>query len=152
MSDTTKMSKFERKVVAYSKFVIRWRWVVIPLVITFVALAGSGARFIQFDNDYRTFFGKENPQLIAFEDLQDIYTKNDNVLIVFEPKDGDVLPIKLLPRWRNSPNWTDCKKRSLKHSYRKRILGNAYKAVIETSKLCKFCNITTGTTLGGQII
>ena len=84
------MSKFEQKVVAYSKFIIRWRWVVIPLVIAFVALAGSGARFIQFDNDYRTFFGDDNPQLIAFEALQDIYTKNDNVLIVLEPKDGDV--------------------------------------------------------------
>ena len=90
MSDTTKMSKFEQKVVAYSKFVIRWRWVVIPLVIAFVAFAGSGARFIQFDNDYRYFFGKDNPQLIAFDALQDIYTKNDNVLIVLEPKDGDV--------------------------------------------------------------
>lgn len=90
MSDTTKMNKFDQKVVAYSKFVIRWRWVVIPLVIAFVAIAGSGVRFIQFDNDYRTFFGEDNPQLIAFEALQNIYTKNDNVLIVLEPKDGDV--------------------------------------------------------------
>jgi len=90
MSDTTKINKFDQKVVAYSKFVIRWRWLIIPLVIAFVAIAGSGVRFIQFDNDYRTFFGEDNPQLIAFEALQDIYTKNDNVLIVLEPKDGDV--------------------------------------------------------------
>jgi len=90
MAGTDNMSKFEQKVVAYSKFVIRWRWAVIPLVIVFVVIAGSGARFIQFDNDYRTFFGENNPQLIAFEALQDIYTKNDNVLIVLEPKDGDV--------------------------------------------------------------
>ena len=90
MTGADNISKFEQKIVAYSKFVISWRWVVIPLVIAFVALAGSGARFIQFDNDYRTFFGEDNPQLIAFEALQNIYTKNDNVLIVIEPKDGDV--------------------------------------------------------------
>ena len=96
MTGTGKMSKFEQRVVAYSKFVIRWRWVVIPLVIAFVALAGSGARFIKFDNDYRYFFSKENPQLIAFEALQNIYTKNDNVLFVLEPKDGDVFTSQTL--------------------------------------------------------
>ena len=42
-----------------------------------------------FDTDYAAFFGEENPQLTAYEDLQNIYTKNDNVLFVVEPANGE---------------------------------------------------------------
>ena len=52
--------------------------------------AGSGGRHLTFSNDYRYFFSKENPQLNAFEALQDTYTKNDNVLFVIAPKNGRV--------------------------------------------------------------
>ena len=90
MVSKTNMTKFEQKVVSYANWVINYRWVAIIATLVVVAIAGSGARFIQFDNDYRMFFGEDNPQLLAFDKLQDIYTKNDNVLIVLEPKDGDV--------------------------------------------------------------
>ncbi|MBT6596183.1 MAG: MMPL family transporter, partial [Nitrospina sp.] len=40
--------------------------------------------------DYRVFFSKDNPQLLAFETLQNTYTKNDNVMFAVEPKDGKV--------------------------------------------------------------
>ena len=56
------------------------------LVMTFAAAAGG--QFLYFDNDYRTFFGKENPQLQAFEEIQKTYTKIDNVLFAFEPEEG----------------------------------------------------------------
>ena len=56
------------------------------LVMTFAAAAGG--QFLYFDNDYRTFFGKENPQLQAFEEIQKTYTKIDNVLFAFEPEAG----------------------------------------------------------------
>ena len=56
------------------------------LVMTFAAAAGG--QFLYFDNDYRTFFGKENPQLQAFEEIQKTYTKIDNVLFAFEPDEG----------------------------------------------------------------
>jgi len=84
------MTKLEQKVVSYAHWVIKYRWIAIIATLIVVGIAGSGARFIQFDNDYRVFFGEENPQLLAFDALQDTYTKNDNVLIVLEPKDGDV--------------------------------------------------------------
>jgi predicted RND superfamily exporter protein len=74
----------------YAHWVIRWRWLIVIGSIAVILLMASGGRFLHFDNDYRIFFGEENPQLLAFENLQDTYTKNDNVLIVLAPKDGKV--------------------------------------------------------------
>ena len=47
-----------------------------------------GAKNLYFDNDYRAFFGKTNPQLDAFERLQKTYTKIDNVQFAVEPELG----------------------------------------------------------------
>ena len=77
-------------IVAYTKWVIRWRWPVLAITLAVVAVLASGARFLAFSNDYRVFFGETNPQLQAFEALQNIYSKNDNILIVLAPEDGDV--------------------------------------------------------------
>ena len=75
---------------AYARWLMRWRWPVLIISTLLVLLAASGGRFLVFENDYRIFFSEENPQLTAFERLQDTYTKNDNVLFVLAPKNGDV--------------------------------------------------------------
>ena len=80
----------------FGKTVIRYRWGIILGTLIAVMLAASGARFLGFSTDYRVFFSKENPQLLAFEALQNTYTKNDNVLIAVEPKDGKVFTQKTL--------------------------------------------------------
>ena len=80
----------------YAQWVIRWRWLLIVGSIVIVLLAGSGVRLLEFHNNYRMFFSEDNPQLIAFENLQDTYTKNDNVLLVLEPKSGSVFTHGLL--------------------------------------------------------
>jgi len=49
----------------------------------------SGASRLKFIDEYRVFFGEDNPQLVAFDAVQDIYTKNDNILFVVTPPDGD---------------------------------------------------------------
>ena len=69
---------------------VRWRYAVLLVTILLVAVAASGARFLTFKTDYRVFFSEDNPQLLAFEELQNTYTKTDNVLIVLAPKDGNV--------------------------------------------------------------
>jgi len=71
-------------------WLVRWRWLFVVLVFAFVGFAASGVRFLEFSNDYRVFFSEENPQLLAFENLQNTYTKTDNVLFVIAPPDGDV--------------------------------------------------------------
>jgi predicted RND superfamily exporter protein len=74
----------------YARWVVRWRWLILILTIGLVMLLGSGGKNLQFTNDYRVFFSEANPYLEAFENLQDTYTKNDNVLIMLMPKSGDV--------------------------------------------------------------
>jgi predicted RND superfamily exporter protein len=75
---------------AYGEWVVRWRYGILLVTLVLVALAASGARFLTFKTDYRVFFSEDNPQLLAFEELQNTYTKTDNVLFVLAPKNGNV--------------------------------------------------------------
>lgn len=70
--------------------VLRLRWLVIVASILAAVAIGSGGASLEFDNNYRAFFSKQNPELQAFEQLQATYTKNDNFLFVIEPADKDV--------------------------------------------------------------
>jgi predicted RND superfamily exporter protein len=74
----------------YSHALIKYRWLVVIVTLLAVMLAAAGARHLQMTTDYRVFFGADNPQLKAFDTLENTYSKNDNVLIVVAPKDGNV--------------------------------------------------------------
>lgn len=74
----------------YGHWIIRYRWIVIIACLIGVLVAASGGRFLSFTNNYRVFFSEENPQLKAFDALERMYTKNDNVMFIVTPKDGDV--------------------------------------------------------------
>lgn len=74
--------------VKWANGVLRYRWLVLLASIAVAMGLGYGAQFIQFDSDYHVFFSDDNPQLQAFDALQEKYTKDDNVFIVIEPKDG----------------------------------------------------------------
>ena len=74
----------------FGGWVIRFRWWIILFAIVLVFAAASGALFLGFSTDYLVFFSKDNPQLVAFETLQNTYTKNDNIMFAVEPKDGNV--------------------------------------------------------------
>ena len=80
----------------YAKTLIKWRWLVVLLVLVSVVLASSGAKNLHFNNDYRIFFDASDKRLQAFENLQNTYTKNDNVLLAIAPKDGNVFTNKTL--------------------------------------------------------
>ena len=70
-------------------------WVII-VCITFAAVSAMGAGKLVFKNDYRIFFSEENPQLTAFESMQKVYSKSDNVAFIVVPKGGDVFTAKHL--------------------------------------------------------
>ncbi|MEG3640360.1 efflux RND transporter permease subunit [Magnetococcus sp. PR-3] len=80
----------------YANWLMRYRFSVIFLVLITMLVAASGVRFLQFDTDYRIFFGEDNPQLIAFDELQNSYTKDDNVMFVLTPKSGQVFNEKTM--------------------------------------------------------
>lgn len=80
----------------YINFIIRWRWPVILFSMMLALFVGSGARHLTFNNDYRIFFSGDNPQLLAFETLQNTYTKNDSLMMVITPEDGEVFSQRTL--------------------------------------------------------
>ena len=75
---------------AFTRYVIRFRWLVLLAGIAFAFFIGSNAKNLEFSTNYRVFFSKANPELQAFENLQNTYTKNDNFLFVLQPKNGQV--------------------------------------------------------------
>ncbi|HHI92913.1 MAG TPA: hypothetical protein ENK04_05255 [Gammaproteobacteria bacterium] len=80
----------------FAQWVISHRWWVILASILLITAMASGGRFLQFTTDYRVFFSADNPQLQAFQSLENTYTRDDNVLFVIAPKDGKVFTRKTL--------------------------------------------------------
>lgn len=87
------MSSFE---VRFAEFVIRSRWWVIILCLVLVGIAASGAKNLYFSSSYRAMFGDDNPQLLAFEEIENKYAKNDNVMIVVAPTGGNIFTPEVL--------------------------------------------------------
>ena len=74
----------------YGEWIVRFRWLVLLLSVASVLFLASGGRFLAFTNDYRVWFSEDNPELIRFENLQESYTRSDNILVMLEPKSGEV--------------------------------------------------------------
>lgn len=77
-------------IIRYTEWILKWRYLVIALALLATLSLGMGVKNLHFSNDYRVFFSKDNPQLTAFENLQNTYTKNDNVLFVIAPRNKTV--------------------------------------------------------------
>jgi uncharacterized protein len=94
-------------VVQYSRWLMRWRWLVILATLVVVGFIASGMRFLEFTTDYRAFFSPSNPQLQAFETMQDTYAKADNVMFVITPKDGKLFSPQTLDsiKWLTTQAW-----------------------------------------------
>ena len=86
----------DRFSLAWGRWVTRYRAATIALSLLLAFGVASGGQFLTFTNDYRVFFGSENAHLQAFEELQDIFSKNDNALIVLAPRDGEVFTPEVL--------------------------------------------------------
>ncbi|MDX1737161.1 MAG: MMPL family transporter [Alphaproteobacteria bacterium] len=77
-------------ILGYARAVVKWRWLVLLLSIVAVLGTASGGGNLSFTSDYRVFFGPDNPQLKAYDGLQDVYTKADNILFAVKPAEGKV--------------------------------------------------------------
>ncbi len=81
------MSRFENW---FAATVVRLRWPIIVSCVLIVAAVASGALQLKLTNSYRVFFSPDNPELMAFEAMENTYTKNDNVMFVVTPANGNV--------------------------------------------------------------
>lgn len=68
------------------------------LLIGFILIIATsfGAKNLYFRGDYKVFFEDNNPQRVAFEEMQNTFSKNDGASIVIAPKSGNVFTLQTL--------------------------------------------------------
>src|SRR5688572_13416658 len=86
---------------------VRYRLAFLALALLFVAGWSLGARHVWFNSDYRIFFGPDNPQLIAHEQMQRDYTRSDDISFVLAPADGEIFTRDTLAalEWLTAQAW-----------------------------------------------
>lgn len=74
----------------YTAVVLRHRWLVIVFSLAFMLAMAAGSRFITVSNEHRVMFGEDNPQLAAFDALEDTYAASNTALVAIAPRTGSV--------------------------------------------------------------
>jgi predicted RND superfamily exporter protein len=67
----------------------RLAWLVFVMLSVLLLLAASGAQFLSFTTDFRSYFSPENPQLQAFEQLEADFNKQDTLVFLVEMEDEE---------------------------------------------------------------
>ena len=91
----------------FARRVLAARWPVILVTLIIVAAASGGMALFEFSANYRIFFDDDNPQLLALEKLENTYGKNENVVFLIVPDDGDATSEKALSAavWLTKAAW-----------------------------------------------
>lgn len=76
-------------------------WLSLLLSALLLIAAASGASGYQYSVDHRAFFSPDNPQLLAYEALQDDYSRTDTILIALAPASGQVFDAEFLTLLEN---------------------------------------------------
>jgi len=74
----------------YIAALLRYRWLVVAGATLVMLAMAAGGRFITVSNDHRILFGEDNPQLVAYDALEDTYTSSNTALIAVTPRQGNV--------------------------------------------------------------
>ena len=71
---------------AYARFVLRFRWAVLLLASLLVLAAAAGLPRLQLSADLEVFFPADDPQLAAFDQIRNTYSRDDNLFLVLVPR------------------------------------------------------------------
>ena len=74
----------------YVSTVLRRPWLVVALATAVMVAMTAGARFIAVTNDYRLMFGADNPELAAFDALENTFSESNRAVIAIAPREGSV--------------------------------------------------------------
>ena len=74
----------------YVSTVLRRPWLVVGLATAVMVAMTAGARFIAVTNDYRLMFGADNPELAAFDALENTFSESNRAVIAIAPGEGSV--------------------------------------------------------------
>jgi len=69
------------------------KWLILCVLLG-IAFCSAGLQFLSFSADYKTFFDKDNKELIKMEELQETYSKPDNVFVMISSPQDDVFNIE----------------------------------------------------------
>ena len=67
-----------------SKTFVQSRWFVVLISILLVVIAGFGLSNLRISDNYRVFFGPNNPQLLEFQSFERDYTQTDNIFFTIK--------------------------------------------------------------------
>jgi len=83
------------------------RWPIIVAAIVLTGIAASGTLSLEFSTDHRVYFSKNNPQLLAYQEMEDMYGKSDNVFFAIVPEDRDATSAPALEaaEWLTERAW-----------------------------------------------
>lgn len=74
----------------YINFVLHRRWLVTGLATLVMLAAMAGMPNLTVSSSYRVLFGENNPDLLAFDELQDTYVSSRSAFIAVSPREGAV--------------------------------------------------------------
>ena len=80
----------------YITAVLNHRWMVSVIATVVMLVMTAGARYITTTNDYRILFDEGNPQLAAFDALENTYAASNRALIAIAPGVGSVFTMEAL--------------------------------------------------------
>lgn len=86
----------DTKRLTYGQLVTRYRWIIIALTLVVFVTTAAGMPRVIFDDNYRVFFSENNPHLLALNELEEVYAKEEVVLFVLAPNDGNVFTAQTL--------------------------------------------------------
>ncbi len=74
----------------YLNFVLKRRWLTLVLATLIMVATAAGGRYLSVSDDLRRMFSAEDPNLIAFDALEDTYAASNTALIALAPVKGSV--------------------------------------------------------------
>ena len=81
---------------AFATALLKYRWLILLSTLAVTGLAGSGLQFIEISTEPRDNFGPDNPQLVAFENLEETFSRVENIFFAIAPDDGQVFTPRVL--------------------------------------------------------
>jgi len=95
----SKEIEFEPKRMFEKRFIeilLRYRALLAIASLMLTVLIAYGSQRLHFEADYKIYFESDDPHLLAHEEIQDTYTKTDNISILLRPKEGDLFTPRML--------------------------------------------------------
>ncbi|MDX1694507.1 MAG: MMPL family transporter, partial [Ketobacteraceae bacterium] len=91
----------------FAEQLVKYRFWFFLATLAAIAAATTGLEKLSFSSDFRVFFDKDNPQLLAYEHIQSTYSSSDNIVFVIAPESGQVFDRETLTaiEWLTEQSW-----------------------------------------------